>query len=76
MFALFFFLILVNASVTLGCGLIETRKSCHCKATYALGNVQSSSPLFDLKLYDDCGINLGCGKERECMDKCTSEVSV
>ena len=76
MFALFFFVILVNVSVTLGCGMFETRKPCHCKAIYALGNVQSSSTLFNLNLYDDCGINLGCGKERECMDKCLSEVSV
>ncbi len=75
MFALFFFLFLVNANVILGCGMFETRKRCECKATYALGNVQSwSSLLFTLPSYDDCGINLGCGKERECMDKCQSQV--
>ena len=66
MFAFFFFFILiVNANDVLGCGMFETRKRCECKATYAVGNVQSSSLLFTLPSYDDCGINLGCGKERE-----------
>jgi hypothetical protein len=77
MLAIFLFMILLNAYVTLGCGTFETKKKCECKATYALGNMQSSTALslrFTLPSYDDCGINLGCGKERECMDKCQSQV--
>ena len=70
-------LVLANLNSILSCEIFETRKRCECKAIYGMG-VQASPNearhLYTLPSFDDCGINLGCNKERDCMTKCISQV--
>ena len=71
------FLFLINLSTILTCVSIETSKRCECKAMYGMGMQSLASDaklLFTLPSFDDCGINLGCEKERSCMTKCISQV--
>ena len=73
----FFIFLLANMTPTiLGCGILETRKTCECRAVYSLGQPSSENArtLFTLPNYEDCGINLGCDKQSDCQVSCQNRV--
>jgi hypothetical protein len=48
-------------SLSSGCGVFETKRTCECSAIYTMGTNLTEKSIFDLSsIYDDCGQNLGC----------------
>jgi hypothetical protein len=62
-----------NKLVSADCEFFETKRTCECKAMYSIGQNYTLGLLFSTASYDDCGVNLDCGKF-DCGINCVSSI--